>query len=60
MPDHNYFENLIWQIADHFPRETAKLDTVRIATECSIVLLKERRAALVAATMTGQIDVVTT
>jgi len=36
---------------------TAKLDAVRDATERTIVLLKERRAALIAAAVTGQIDV---
>lgn len=59
MPDHNYFANLIWQIADHIARETAKLDPVRIAAERSIALPKERRVALVAAVVTGQIEVVT-
>ena len=44
-------------IADHIARETAKLDTVRIATERSIDLLMERRAALIAAAVTGQIEV---
>jgi len=38
-------------------RETGKLDVVRVATERTIALLKERRAALVAAAVTGQIDV---
>ena len=37
--------------------ETAKLDAVRNATERTIALLKERRAALIAAAVTGQIDV---
>ncbi len=59
MPDHNYFANLIWQIADHIARETAKLDTVQIAAERSIALLKERHVALVATAVTGQIEVVT-
>lgn len=44
-------------IVDHIARETAKIDAVRTATERSIALLKERRAALIAAAVTGQIDV---
>jgi type I restriction enzyme S subunit len=38
-------------------RETAQLDAVRAAIERSIALLKERRAALIAAAVIGQIDV---
>ncbi|MFH0962954.1 MAG: hypothetical protein V2A58_02965 [Planctomycetota bacterium] len=38
-------------------KETGKLDALRSATERTIVLLKARRAALVAAAVTGQIDV---
>ena len=41
----------------HIARETRKLDELRIATERSTVLLKERRAALIAAAVTGQIKV---
>lgn len=92
MPDHNYFANLIWQIADllrgpyrppqyerdllpmtvlcrfhnhspldfeklkgdpnHIARETDKLNSVRVATERTAALFKERRAAV-----TGQIEV---
>ncbi len=37
--------------------ETAKLDQLRAATDRTIGLLKERRAALIAAAVTGQIDV---
>ncbi len=44
-------------IVEHIARETAKLDAVRAATERTIALLKERRAALIAAAVTGQIDV---
>lgn len=44
-------------IVDYIARETAKIDAVRAATERSIALLKERRAALIAAAVTGQIDV---
>jgi type I restriction enzyme S subunit len=44
-------------IIEHIARETAKLDAVRAATEHTIALLKERRAALIAAAVTGQLDV---
>jgi len=44
-------------ISEHIARETTKLDAVRTATERTIVLLKERRAALIAAAVTGQLDV---
>lgn len=37
--------------------ETAKIDRLRDATEHSITLLKERRSALIAAAVTGQIDI---
>lgn len=37
--------------------ETAKIDRLRAATEHSITLLKERRGALIAAAVTGQIDI---
>jgi type I restriction enzyme, S subunit len=37
--------------------ESAKLDRLRAATVHSITLLKERRSALIAAAVTGQIDV---
>jgi len=46
-------------IVDHIARETAKLDAVRAATERTIALLKERRSALIAAAVTGQIDLTT-
>jgi type I restriction enzyme S subunit len=45
------------EIVAHIARETAKVDAVRLATERSVALLKERRAALIAAAVTGQIDV---
>lgn len=38
-------------------RQTAKLGALRAATERTISLLKERRAALIAAAVTGQIEV---
>ena len=43
-------------IVDHITEETARLDALRAATERSIALLKERRAALISAAVTGQID----
>jgi type I restriction enzyme S subunit len=44
-------------IVAHVAARTGKLDALRSATERTIVLLKERRAALIAAAVTGQIDV---
>lgn len=44
-------------IVEHIARETAKLDAVRVATERTIALLKERRSALITAAVTGQLDV---
>lgn len=44
-------------IIDHITRETSMLDAMRAATERTIALLKERRSALIAAAVTGQIDV---
>lgn len=44
-------------IVAHIARETSKIDRLRAATERTIALLKERRAALIAAAVTGQIDV---
>jgi type I restriction enzyme S subunit len=43
-------------IVAHIATETAKLDAMRSATERTISLLKERRAALIAAAVIGQID----
>jgi type I restriction enzyme S subunit len=45
------------EIVAHIVRETAKLDAVCAATERTIALLKERRSALIAASVTGQLDV---
>ncbi|TDH62939.1 restriction endonuclease subunit S [Dankookia rubra] len=45
------------QIVEHIAAETAKIDRLRAATEHSITLLKERRGALIAAAVTGQIDI---
>ncbi len=44
-------------IIEHIATETAKLDSLAAATERTIALLKERRAALISAAVTGQIDV---
>jgi type I restriction enzyme S subunit len=44
-------------IVRHIATETAKIDRLRAATEHSITLLKERRGALIAAAVTGQIDI---
>jgi type I restriction enzyme S subunit len=41
----------------HIAKETVKLDQLRVATERTTVLLKERRAALITAAVTGQIAV---
>ncbi|MBZ5638348.1 MAG: restriction endonuclease subunit S [Acidobacteriia bacterium] len=43
-------------ILEHVANETARLDALRAATERTIALLKERRAALIAAAVTGRID----
>ena len=45
-------------IAAYIAAETAKIDALRAATERSIALLKERRAALIAATITGRLGVI--
>ncbi len=44
-------------IADYLDRETAQLDELATKTRKTIALLKERRAAFIAAAVTGQIDV---
>lgn len=44
-------------IVSHVAGEVKKLEELRVATERTIALLKERRAALIAAAVTGQIDV---
>jgi type I restriction enzyme S subunit len=44
-------------IVSHIRVKTAKLDALRSATERTIALLKERRAALIAAAVTGRLDV---
>ncbi|MDP9875246.1 restriction endonuclease subunit S [Agrobacterium tumefaciens] len=45
------------QIVEQISTETAKIDRLRTATENSVALLKERRAALIAAAVTGQIEI---
>ena len=45
------------QISRYLSDSTSKIDKTRMATERTIALLKERRAALIAAAVTGQIDV---
>ncbi len=43
-------------IVAHMAKETAKLDELRAATEHTIALLKERRAALISAAVTGRMQ----
>lgn len=45
------------EIAAHLALETPKLNTLGVEAERAIALLKERRSALIAAAVTGQIDV---
>ncbi len=45
------------QIVAHIANETGRLDELRAATERTTALLKERRAALIAAAVTGQLEV---
>jgi len=44
-------------IIEHIVAESAKIDALRSSTERTIALLKERRSALIAAAVTGQIAV---
>jgi len=46
-------------VVEHIARETTKLDAVRVATERTIALLKERRASFIAAAVTGHLDFIT-
>ena len=48
------------QIIAHIANETRRLDELCAATERTTALLKERRAALIAAAVTGQIDLEST
>jgi type I restriction enzyme S subunit len=43
-------------IVEHIHRETSKIGILQAATERSIALLKERRAAVIAAAVNGQVD----
>lgn len=45
------------EIVGHISTETAKIDRLRAATEHSLTLLKERRGALIASAVTGEIDI---
>lgn len=45
------------QIVAHIAEERVKIDKLATATERSITLLKERRSALIAAAVTGQIEI---
>lgn len=45
------------EIVSRIAAETTKIDRLRAATEQSIALLKERRGALIAAAVTGQIEI---
>ena len=44
-------------IVRHLASETTKIDAARTVTDRTISLLKERRAAIIAATVAGQIEV---
>ncbi len=44
------------EIVAHVAKESARLEDMRIATERTVDLLKERRSALIAAAVTGKID----
>ena len=44
-------------VVDHVQTGTSRLDDLISTTDISVALLKERRAALIAAAVTGQIDV---
>ena len=45
------------EIVVHIEKETGKIDELGAATERTTALLKERRAALIAAAVTGQLDI---
>lgn len=45
------------QLADYLDRETAKIDSLLVRAEQFIALARERRAALITAAVTGQIEV---
>lgn len=45
------------KLAEFISAETAKLDSLCTEADKAVTLLKERRSALIAAAVTGQIDV---
>ena len=45
------------EIVAYIAKETSRLDELRVATERTATLIKERRAALIAAVVTGQLEV---
>jgi type I restriction enzyme S subunit len=45
------------EIVTHVRSETSRLDALRGTTQRTIVLIRERRAALIAAAVTGQIEI---
>ena len=45
------------QIVTYIDEATSRLDSLQLATRISMTLLKERRAALIAAAVTGQLEV---
>lgn len=45
------------EIVEHIAFEISKLDRLRSSAERSLILLKERRSALIAAAVTGQLEV---
>ena len=47
------------EIADHLDRETATIDALIAKAERFIELARERRAALITAAVTGQIEIPT-
>lgn len=47
------------EIADYLDRETAKIDALIVKAERFIELAWERRAALITAAVTGQIEIPT-
>jgi len=47
----------MWEVFRPSEVETAKLDAVRAAAEKTTSLLKQRRAALISAAVTGKIEV---
>ena len=68
--DYGYIQKVFLKLGSHFPpipeqqaiityikKETAKLDALNQAAERTIRLLKEHRTALIAAAVTGQIEV---